>query len=198
MKITCLPNGPYRLSNGSVTALCRCGGSAKKPLCDGTHARIGFSDESPQATGARETYAGKSITLFDNRSICAHAGVCTDRLKSVFRMDAEPWIDPDAASVEAIAATIAQCPSGALSYATSGAEWVPPARAPNVTATKDGPYAVTGGVELAGIAFGEGASREHYTLCRCGASKNKPFCDGAHWHVGFKASRLSIVPGESR
>jgi hypothetical protein len=58
--------------------------------------------------------------------------------------------------------------------------------------------AVTGGVELPGIEFGEGASREHYTLCRCGASKNKPFCDGTHWHIGFEASGLSIVPGESR
>ena len=37
-----------------------------------------------------------------------------------------------------------------------------------------------------GVAMGEGASEEHYTLCRCGASKNKPFCDGSHWHVGFK------------
>jgi CDGSH-type Zn-finger protein len=55
-----------------------------------------------------------------------------------------------------------------------------------VTVTKDGPYAVTGGIELADVVFGEGASTEHYTLCRCGASKNKPFCDGSHWHVGFK------------
>ena len=55
-----------------------------------------------------------------------------------------------------------------------------------VTVTDDGPYAVTGGIELVGVAFGEGASHEHYTLCRCGASKNKPFCDGSHWQVGFR------------
>jgi CDGSH-type Zn-finger protein len=41
-------------------------------------------------------------------------------------------------------------------------------------------------VELAGAPFGAGASRERYTLCRCGASKNKPFCDGSHWHVDFR------------
>jgi CDGSH-type Zn-finger protein len=52
--------------------------------------------------------------------------------------------------------------------------------------TKDGPYAVSGGIELAGVSFGDGASQEHYTLCRCGASKNKPFCDGSHWDAGFK------------
>jgi CDGSH-type Zn-finger protein len=52
--------------------------------------------------------------------------------------------------------------------------------------TDNGPYAVTGGIELLGVKMGEGASPEHYTLCRCGASKNKPFCDGSHWDAGFK------------
>jgi len=50
----------------------------------------------------------------------------------------------------------------------------------------DGPYAITGGIELVDQLPGEGASTEHYTLCRCGGSKNKPFCDGTHWHIGFK------------
>ena len=59
-------------------------------------------------------------------------------------------------------------------------------RAPMVTVTKDGPYAITGGIELADQPRGEGASTEHYTLCRCGGSKNKPFCDGTHWQSGFK------------
>jgi CDGSH-type Zn-finger protein len=189
MKILCMPDGPYLLSNGETTALCRCGGSAKKPLCDGKHARNGFSDrnEADPGRNRRTAFSGKAITILDNRSICAHAGVCTDRLKSVFRMGTEPWIDPDAAPVEAIMATIAQCPSGALSYAVDGAEWVPAAREPKVTPTKDGPYAVTGGVELVGAESGDGASREHYTLCRCGGSRNKPFCDGTHWQIGFKA-----------
>ena len=57
---------------------------------------------------------------------------------------------------------------------------------PCVTVTKDGPYAVSGGVELAGVTFGDGAPKGHYTLCRCGASRNKPFCDGTHWEIGFR------------
>ena len=57
--------------------------------------------------------------------------------------------------------------------------------------TKDGPYRITGGIWLAdpdGSATGraEGASREHYALCRCGQSQNKPFCSGMHWYVGFR------------
>jgi CDGSH-type Zn-finger protein len=207
-KIACLPDGPYYLLNdpepapvpnlrrssgdACVTArgvaLCRCGGSKNKPFCDGTHGKIGFSDRKISDGGKdrRERYAGKAITIFDNRGICAHAGYCTDGLKSVFRLHDEPWIDPDGAAVREIVETIRKCPSGALSYAIDGVEAQPPQRAPMVTVTDNGPYAVTGGIELIGVKFGEGASTEHYTLCRCGASKNKPFCDGSHWDAGFR------------
>ena len=65
-------------------------------------------------------------------------------------------------------------------------EALAPSREEMVTVTDNGPYAITGSVELMGVAFGEGASKEHYTLCRCGASKNKPFCDGAHWAIKFQ------------
>lgn len=201
-KITCAPNGPYlvaeapalRRASGEVLpaaqsfALCRCGGSKKKPFCDGTHRTNGFSDENwaDPAKDKRRTYVGKGVTIYDNRAICAHAAFCTDELASVFRHRETPWIAPDAAAVDKIVETIGKCPSGALSYALDGVEAEPPKRAPMVTVTENGPYAVTGGIELAGVKFGEGASPEHYTLCRCGASKNKPFCDGSHWEAGFK------------
>jgi hypothetical protein len=93
---------------------------------------------------------------------------------------------PDAAETAKVIDVIRKCPSGALSYAVDGAEAALPQRPPMVTVTDNGPYAVTGGVELLGVKMGEGASSEHYTLCRCGASKNKPFCDGSHWDAGFK------------
>ncbi len=207
-KIACLPNGPYYLLNDMTpaavpnlrrasgepcvtvrgVALCRCGGSKNKPFCDGTHGTIGFSDRklSDGRHDKRQSYAGKGITIFDNRALCAHAGYCTDGLKSVFRYGEEPWIDPDGAAVREVIATIEKCPSGALSYAIDGVEARPRERSPMVTVTKDGPYAVTGGIELMGVDLGQGASTEHYTLCRCGASKNKPFCDGSHWDAGFK------------
>jgi CDGSH-type Zn-finger protein/ferredoxin len=203
-QIAALPNGPYRLSAADGTnlqrqsgahysmvgavALCRCGGSKNKPFCDGTHSSNGFSSANT-ADGAldkRQIYSGTRITIFDNRAICAHAGICTDRLKSVFRYGGEPCIDPNGASIEQVIDTIRQCPSGALSYDIDGVQPAPPAREPMVTVTDNGPYAITGGVELMSVEFGDGASKEHYTLCRCGASKNKPFCDGSHWAVGFK------------
>ena len=207
-KIACLPNGPYyllndmevtpvpnmrRASGGACAtvrgvALCRCGGSKNKPFCDGTHTAIGFSDRNTADPGndGRKSYAGKRITVLDNRALCAHAGFCTDELESVFRQHDEPWIAADGAEAEEIIATIRKCPSGALSYAIDGVEAGAPERPPMVTVTDNGPYAVTGGIELMGVHFGDGASTEHYTLCRCGASKNKPFCDGSHWNVGFR------------
>jgi CDGSH-type Zn-finger protein len=207
-KIACLANGPYYLLNDMTAApvpnlrrangepcatvrgvaLCRCGGSNNKPFCDGTHGTIGFSDRrlADGSLDRRDSYAGKRITVHDNRGICSHAGFCTDSLKSVFRMGSEPWIDPDGAAVQEIVATIRKCPSGALSYSIGGAEHRDQEREAAVTVTDHGPYAVTGGVELLGVAFGQEASREHYTLCRCGASKNKPFCDGSHWQVEFR------------
>jgi len=207
-KIACLANGPYylyvdptpapvphlRRANGDACitargiALCRCGGSANKPFCDGTHGTNGFTDRklADASQDRRTSYAGKQVTIHDNRALCAHAGLCTDGLKTVFRMKQEPWIDADGAALEDIIATVKKCPSGALSYSIDAVEQGDPDREPMVTVTDDGPYSVTGGIELAGVEFGEGASREHYTLCRCGASKNKPFCDGSHWRVGFK------------
>jgi hypothetical protein len=104
----------------------------------------------------------------------------------VFLYGKEPWIDADGASVQEIIDTVRKCPSGALSYAIDGVEGAAPPREEMVTVTDNGPYAVTGGVELMGVEFGDGASKEHYTLCRCGASKNKPFCDGSHWEVRFR------------
>jgi len=85
-----------------------------------------------------------------------------------------------------VIATIRRCPSGALSYEVDGRAPADPPREPKIVVTQNGPYAVSGAVELLDVALGEGASPEHYTLCRCGASRNKPFCDGSHWEVGFR------------
>lgn len=200
--IECKPNGPLlvkdleelRNSKGDsiptkpVMALCRCGGSANKPFCDGTHRTNGFSGARlvDGSADKRDDYRGRGITIHDNRAICAHAGHCTEGLASVFKYGSEPWIDPDGAKAEAIIETIRKCPSGALSYSLEGVEERDQPRPPGITVTKDGPYAVVGGVRLVEQAWGEGASTEHYTLCRCGASKNKPFCDGTHSSIGFK------------
>ena len=178
----------YGLAGRTVISLCRCGGSQNKPFCDGTHGSNGFRDDNraDPAKDKREAFAGKSITIFDNRALCAHAAHCTEELASVFRYGKEPWIDPDGAARQEIIAVIRKCPSGALSYAIDGVEAAPLPRPAMVTVTDDGPYRISGGIELVGVKQGDGASSDHYTLCRCGASNNKPFCDGSHWDAGFR------------
>ncbi len=200
--IQCAKNGPYLVKNlprftnshdeqvptKATIVLCRCGASKNKPYCDGSHDRIGFSDQKRdgRVPDQRDTYEGEAITIYDNRGICSHAGFCTSGCPAVFRMRTEPWIDPDEADVEAVVNTIRQCPSGALSYAIDGEEHRDQQRDPEVHVSKDGPYYVRGGVELQDVEWGEGASKEHGALCRCGGSKNKPFCDGTHWYIDFK------------
>ncbi len=186
------------LSTIQGVALCRCGASKTKPFCDGTHGTIGFSSENKAADtdngeklikDKRKSYVGKSITIHDNRKICSHAAECVNNLPSVFRLNARPWIDSDGASTEQIINTIRKCPSGALSYSIDGVEYKDQNETrPMITTSKDGPLVITGGIDLIGdgIQFGDGASKEHYTLCRCGASNNKPFCDGMHKVINFK------------
>jgi CDGSH-type Zn-finger protein len=204
-----LPNGPYyyftdfepkviegvvnsrgeELRNLKGAALCRCGASDNKPFCVGAHGEIGFSDrkETGGQLDKRVNYVGKEITIHDNRGICSHVGFCTDSLPSVFKLGEEPWIDPNGASKVEIITTIEKCPSGALSYSLEGVEHRDLEREPLVTVSNDGPYFVTGGIQIVGHDNrAEEVSNEHCTLCRCGSSKNKPFCDGTHWQIGFK------------
>ena len=170
-----------------VIALCRCGASSNKSFCDGTHKEIGFTGEkeSDGSADQRDEYAGKRITIYDNRSICAHAAACTEKLAAVFRYKQEPWIDPDGADVDAIVKAVNGCPSGALSVSFGGGGGHAEGVEPGINIAKDGPYCVEGDVELTGQSWGEGAEKGRYALCRCGGSKNKPFCDGSHWD-GFK------------
>ena len=204
-----LPNGPYyyftdfepkvidgivnsrgeELRNLKGAALCRCGASDNKPFCVGAHGEIGFSDrkETDGQLDKRVNYVGKEITIHDNRGICSHVGFCTESLPSVFKLGEEPWIDPNGASKDEIITTIEKCPSGALSYSLEDVEHRDQEREPLVTVSNDGPYFVTGGIQIVGHENrAEEVSNEHCTLCRCGSSKNKPFCDGTHWNIGFK------------
>lgn len=199
--IVCEPNGPYLVMNlhtmtnskgetlgtRSALALCRCGGSSLKPYCDGTHARIGFisAKQDDRTPDRLDTYTGKEITVLDNRGTCCHSGNCTDHLPSVFRNGTEAFVDPDGASKDEIISIVRQCPSGALGYVLGPTTYAGEDRVPAVYVSQDGPYHIQGGIALEHEDRNKGASLEHYALCRCGHSKNKPFCDGSHWYSKF-------------
>ncbi len=198
-------NGPYLVSNVSLLtnskgetlaprvemALCRCGHSRMKPFCDGSHADARFrSGKSPDRTpDKRDTYLAGALTVYDNRGTCCHAGNCTTKLPAVFRQAKEPFVDPTGADAKEIIDIVQQCPSGALGYAFADGTQHDLERPAEIYVSKDGPYHVRGGIDLKGEQRNEGASTEHYALCRCGQSKNKPFCDGSHWYAKFTDDR---------
>jgi CDGSH-type Zn-finger protein/truncated hemoglobin YjbI len=205
-------NGPYLVTNAAAVrdhlgerltlppqlALCRCGASALKPFCDGAHATSGFTDDKDpkRVPDQRDTYPGEQVTIFDNRGICQHSGLCTDRAAIAFRTKAEPFVAPSGARMDELVRAVRDCPSGALSLAFDGVEARDlvdrhGTREQAIEVTRDGPYRVTGGLPLTDAAGADvpraaGSSREHYALCRCGHSQNKPFCSGMHWYVDFR------------
>ena len=218
--ITIAKNGPYLVTNVPATrtplgqkltlppqlALCRCGASSTKPFCDGTHASSGFTDDKDpkRVPDQRDTYPGQQVTIFDNRGICQHSGLCSDRLPTAFRTGTEPFVAPSGARMDELVRAVRDCPSGALSLAFDGAEarslvdWHSE-REQAIEITQDGPYRVTGGIGLtdatgADVPRAAGSSREHYALCRCGHSQNKPFCSGMHWYVEFRDPARDAEP----
>ncbi len=107
----------------------------------------------------------------------------------MFRLGQEPWIDPNGATSDEIVATVRRCPSGALNYLVDGVEHQSGEREPAIFVAPNGPYVVTGRPDLLETTRGDGASTDRFTLCWCGGSKNKPFCDATHWHIGFRDER---------
>ena len=177
--------GGERLQVKAVTSLCRCGASKDKPYCDGSHVDLGFECKKfPERTRDRtKRYAGENITILDNRGVCSHNRACVKGLPEVFRKDQRPWIDPDGAPVPKIIEIIEKCPSGALSYELGGHHLGNLDRDPAIQVDPHGPLEVVGDIEIRDNAGTTPQMSEHYTLCRCGETKNCPFCDGSHFDV---------------
>ncbi|SMR81599.1 Uncharacterized Fe-S cluster protein YjdI [Aliiroseovarius halocynthiae] len=128
-------------------------------------------------------YAGQDITVTFDLKRCIHARNCFLQLPEVFDPTKRPWVQPDNASAEEVAAMIRTCPSGALAFRrNAGVE----ERAPKINrlaVLENGPLVLAGDVGV------EGHDREtRVALCRCGLSKNKPYCDYSHVEGGFVAT----------
>jgi len=133
----------------------------------------------------KDKYPGAAITVYFEAGKCIHARNCVLTLPDVFRVNSEgPWIVPDNADAEDVAALAHNCPSGAITYKRHDKDKQEEAPFTNlVKVLENGPLAVLADME---IENGEPLIRA--TLCRCGASANKPFCDGKHEKVGFSAT----------
>lgn len=141
------------------------------------------------------TYANESIEVQWEPRLCIHTQNCVRALGEVFDHDARPWIRIDAADADRIAATVATCPTGALQFRRfdGGSQEEPPAET-TVEPRPDGPLFVRGRLR---VVDGDGNIVREDTrmaLCRCGASENKPFCDGSHRRIGFRTEPANSSP----
>jgi CDGSH-type Zn-finger protein/uncharacterized Fe-S cluster protein YjdI len=145
------------------------------------------SNDGPASTivNGIETALGQKMALSFETKRCIHARFCVTGAPGVFLANVKgPWIHPDAMEVERVVEVAHACPSGAITYHRLDGvhdETAPPVNLAGIR--EAGPYAFRGQLQIDGEPMGFRA-----TLCRCGASKNKPFCDGSHHEVGFSAS----------
>lgn len=219
-KITIMKNGPYLVEGGLPLAnqhivtneggeslewregkgfpsaekyhLCRCGQSAKKPFCDGTHNSIEFNEAE---TASRELYEqqaediiGPQMVLKDVENLCAFARFCDpggrvwNLVKQTDQPQARNLVEHEAG----------HCPGGRLVVQDRATgESLEPIFEPSIGLVQDtakkisGPIWVRGGIQIVGADGAKYEVRNRMTLCRCGASSNKPFCDGSHASIGF-------------
>ena len=129
-------------------------------------------------------YESDAIIVTYDPKRCIHAEECIHGLPGVFEKDRRPWIDPTQGQADAIAAVVTRCPAGALSFERKDGGPAESAPSQNTAVlAQDGPLYAAGRIE---IATSEGVQNEtRVAFCRCGASKNKPFCDNSHVEAGF-------------
>lgn len=144
---------------------------------------------------ARKTYRSEGIDVSFDPARCIHARECVRGLPAVFDVEKRPWIQPDRAAPENVAGVVMRCPTGALRFERrdGGApEPVPPDNV--VSVAEDGLLYVRGDVTLKEHDGATLARETRVALCRCGESRNKPFCDDSHESSGF---RDESPPGRS-
>jgi hypothetical protein len=130
------------------------------------------------------TLVGDQMVMTDDRSLCANAGHCGDRFTTVWEMIADTGDPAVRARVQHM---VSLCPSGRLAWASArDAADVEPAYPPEVALVRDGPVWVRGGLTVESADGTAYEVRNRVTLCRCGGSRNKPFCDGTHGRIGFQ------------
>lgn len=140
-----------------------------------------------------EVAEGQGVAIRFNAKRCVHSRFCVLKQPHVYEANVEgEWIHPDADAVEAIVALAHECPSGAIAYERKDGGPGEPAPPVNLVQTREnGPLAFRADLRLDGVPIGYRA-----TLCRCGHSRNKPFCDGSHVEAGFVATGEPRTQGE--
>lgn len=135
-----------------------------------------------------QTYPSPEITVQFDPNLCEHSGICIRRLPNVFNLQSRPWVNVKGASKDDIIALIDKCPSGALSWTTDQADTphVDASGATEITIITNGPLRLAGHIRILDKEGNLLHEADKCSLCRCGGSANKPFCDGKHREIGFQ------------
>jgi uncharacterized Fe-S cluster protein YjdI/CDGSH-type Zn-finger protein len=139
----------------------------------------------------RKAYRGTNIEVSFDLDICIHVGECLRGLPPVFKLDRRPWLLPDEGEADAVAEVVLRCPSGALLFRRHDGGAEESHEGTRVTPIKNGPLLVVGEIE---VRRDDGTVEllPRATLCRCGSSNHKPFCDNEHLKVGFEAPGVPL------
>lgn len=210
--IECKKNGPLQLNDLNTIidtdgisltprkerVLCRCGKSGLKPYCDGEHISAEFETPEQELEEIEETeeYLGLELTIYYNPTVCYSSENCIRSLPAVFRMNTGDGIDPDGEEAHKIIETINACPSGALSFKYKVPQQNETEQGTEFKILKNGPYIIKGNVTIRHSENEARVELKRCSLCRCGFSENKPFCDGSHTRKGFRDDnfvRIAVV-----
>ena len=134
-------------------------------------------------------YTNGEVTIVWKPSICIHSAICFHGLGQVFDPQKKPWITPEKSTTEKIIDQVKKCPSGALSYYLNrdeGDESVKVEAETIVETAPNGPLMVYGNVTIKDSKGNLTRKNNATAFCRCGASSNKPLCDGSHKRIGFE------------
>jgi uncharacterized Fe-S cluster protein YjdI/CDGSH-type Zn-finger protein len=152
---------------------------------------VDYENEERKRPGVERVYRNDQIAVFWEPKLCIHAGNCFRGLPKVFKPESRPWIEVDAATAEQIAEVIMTCPTGALHF--ERLDDGPQEPQPDVTTIDvrlNGPLYIRGLLRITGSGGQILREDTRLALCRCGYSENKPFCDGSHRRVGFRATNV--------
>jgi CDGSH-type Zn-finger protein/uncharacterized Fe-S cluster protein YjdI len=139
------------------------------------------------STSPIHRYPGHAVDVTWDERLCIHVGECGRAKGDLFVASREPWCQPDVTTVAEVAEVCERCPSGALAYEVrDGSLTEQPPSHNTVNVTYHGPLFVRGDLAIEGTSADMAGTRFRAALCRCGQSKNKPFCDNSHEAVGFK------------
>jgi len=142
----------------------------------------------------KKEYSNGEVTVVYDSELCIHSGVCAKGLPQVFQPGSRPWVKSQGASTEEIIKQIQRCPSRALTFYMNSPDVGDADKGPikaletgrKVEVLENGPLMVEGPITLLRSNGKREVVKEACYFCRCGASKNKPYCDGSHQEIGFK------------